>query len=209
MLKQHLQLKLSQKLSPQQIQLMKLIQLPVQSFEQQVLKEIEEKPALETGLNPKNEDIDENFKNESDNNNENEINVDNYLQDDSPDYLRRDNNFSQNDKDKSIPYASGISFHEQLMSQLDTFKLSNHEYKIASFLVGSIDGSGYIRREIIDIVDDLAFTQNIETNETEVRSILNKVQELDPAGVGALNLKECLLIPVSYTHLTLPTRLMV
>ena len=80
------------------------------------------------------------------------------------------------------------------MSQLDTFKLSNHEYKIASFLVGSIDGSGYIRREIIDIVDDLAFTQNIETNETEVRSILDKVQELDPAGVGALNLNECLVI---------------
>ena len=115
MLKQHLQLKLSQKLSPQQIQLMKLIQLPVQSFEQQILKEVEENPALETGVNPKNEDIDENFKNESDNNNENEINVDNYLQDDSPDYLRRDNNFSQNDKDKRIPYASGISFHEQLI----------------------------------------------------------------------------------------------
>ena len=97
------------------------------------------------------------------------------LQDDSPDYLRRDNNFSQNDKDNSIPYASGISFHEQLMSQLDTFKLSSYEYKIASFLVGSIDSSGYIRREIIDIVDDLAFTQNIETNETEVRIILNKL----------------------------------
>ena len=194
MLKQHLQLKLSQKLSPQQIQLMKLIQLPVQSFEQQILKEVEENPALETGSNPKNENVDENFKHESDNSDENEINVDSYLQDDSPDYLRRDNNFSQNDKDKSIPYASGISFHEQLMSQLDTFKLSSYEYKIASFLVGSIDSSGYIRREIIDIVDDLAFTQNIETNETDVRSILNKVQELDPAGVGALNLKECLLI---------------
>ena len=197
MLKQHLQFKLSQKLSPQQIQLMKLIQLPIQSFEQQILREIEENPALASGKEEANNQ--DEFSNAEDDNAEiietNDIDIDAYLSDDEiPEYRLRAQNYSPDDEEKHVPYAAGISFHQQLMAQLDTFTFTEQEYRIAAFLVGSIDTSGYIRRELIDIVDDLAFTENIYTNEQEVRKILESVHQLDPAGVGALNLQECLLI---------------
>lgn len=197
MLKQHLQLKLSQKLSPQQIQLMKLIQLPIQSFEQQILREIEENPALAAGK--ENESEQEEFSNSDDDSGDiieaDDIDIDAYLSDDEiPEYRLRAQNYSSDDEEKQIPYAAGISFHQQLMAQLDTLTLSDHEYQIAAFLVGSIDSSGYIRRDLIDIVDDLAFTENIFTQEQEVRNVLTAVQQLDPPGVGALDLQECLLI---------------
>ena len=197
MLKQHLQFKLSQKLSPQQIQLMKLIQLPIQSFEQQILREIEENPALDSGKEDAN-DQDEYSNTEEDNGEiieANDIDIDAYLSDDEiPEYRLRAQNYSPDDEEKHVPYAAGISFHQQLMAQLDTFTFTEQEYRIAAFLVGSIDTSGYIRRELIDIVDDLAFTENIYTDEEEVRKVLESVHQLDPAGVGALNLQECLLI---------------
>ena len=197
MLKQHLQFKLSQKLSPQQIQLMKLIQLPIQSFEQQILREIEENPALDSGKEDANEQ--DEFSNAEEDNGEiieaEDIDIDAYLSDDEiPEYRLRSQNYSSDDEEKHVPYAAGISFHQQLMAQLDTFTFTEQEYRIAVFLVGSIDTSGYIRRELIDIVDDLAFTENIYTDEKEVRKILESVHQLDPAGVGALNLQECLLI---------------
>ena len=197
MLKQHLQFKLSQKLSPQQIQLMKLIQLPIQSFEQQILREIEENPALASGKE-ESETQDEFGETEADGGElieADDIDIDAYLSDDEiPDYRLRAQNYSADDEDKQIPYAGGVSFHQQLMQQLATFTFSDEEYRIASFLVGSIDTSGYIRRELIDIVDDLAFTENIYTDEEKVRQILASVQQLDPPGVGALDLRDCLLI---------------
>ncbi|MAV08280.1 MAG: RNA polymerase sigma-54 factor [Gammaproteobacteria bacterium] len=197
MLKQHLQFKLSQKLSPQQIQLMKLIQLPIQSFEQHISREIEENPALATGKEDQIEQ--EEFSNSEEDNREiieaDDIDIDAYLSDDEiPEYRLRAQNYSADDEDKHVPYAAGISFHQQLMAQLDTFTFTEHEYRIASFLVGSIDTSGYIRQELIDIVDDLAFTENIYTNEDEVKKVLQFVQQLDPPGVGALDLQDCLLI---------------
>lgn len=203
MLKQYLQFKLAQKLSPQQIQLMKLIQLPTQAFEQRLKQEIEENPALETGKETADEidsDYDE-FDNSTDEYNDNEsigsddINVDEYLSDDEvPDYRTQVNNYSSDDEERDIPYASGISFTQYLISQLNTFPLSEEEYDIAEFLVGSVDESGYIRRSLTDIVDDLAFTQNIYTTEKTVEKVLHIVHQLDPAGVGARNLQECLSI---------------
>ena len=195
MLKQQLQLKLSQKLSPQQIQLMKLIQLPIQSLEQQILREIEENPALATGK--ENEQNDDDFEQEDHGEviETDDINIDEYLSDDEiPDYRLKSQNYSADDEEKHVPYAAGISFHQKLMAQLNTYTFDDNNYQIAAFLVGSIDESGYIRREIIDIVDDLAFTENIYTSEEKIRKVLNAVQQLDPAGVGALNLQDCLLI---------------
>lgn len=197
MLKQQLQFKLSQKLSPQQIQLMRLIQLPLQSLEQQVLREIEENPALASGKETDTEQ--QEFENPEHDTGEiieaDDIDIDAYLSDDEiPEYRLRSQNYSADDEDKHVPYAAGVSFHQQLMTQLDTFTFTDQQYRIAAFLVGSIDTSGYIRRELIDIVDDLAFTENIYTDEKEVRKVLDAVQQLDPPGVGALDLRECLLI---------------
>ncbi|GIM58101.1 RNA polymerase factor sigma-54 [Capnocytophaga canimorsus] len=203
MLKQNLQLKLSQKLSPQQIQLMKLVQLPTLAFEQRVKQELEENPALETG---KEESLYDEFADEFDNSiddfNDNEvintddINIDEYLSDDEiPDYRLQANNYSDDDEEKEIPFSAGISFHQSLINQLNTFPLSDEDYLIAEFLVGSIDDTGYIRRSLQDLTDDLAFTQNIYTDEEKVRQIQQQIIfQLDPAGIGASDLQECLLV---------------
>ena len=198
MLKQSLQYKLLQKLSPQQIQLMKLIQLPTQAFEEKVKQEIEENPALDSGKETK-DDNDSDLQNEYDNDGtetiETDVNIDEYLSDDEiPSYKLQSNNYSSDDDEKNIPYAAGTSFNQFLKNQLNTFRLDENERQIAEFLVGSIDGSGYIRRALEDIVDDLAFSENIFTDEKKVRKVLHIVQELDPAGVGAQSLEECLLI---------------
>lgn len=201
-LKQFLQFKLSQKLSPQQIQLMKLIQLPTQAFEQRLKQELEENPALDTGKESEStEDNVDEFDNSTDEYDDNEtieaddINIDEYLSDDEiPEYRTQANNYSADDEDKSVPYAAGTSFTQHLINQLNTFRLSDSEAEIAYFLVGSVDESGYIRRSLSDITDDLAFTQNIFTTEEEIEKVLNIVHQLDPAGVGARNLQECLSI---------------
>ena len=196
MLKQFLNFKLSQKLSPQQIQLMKLIQLPTQAFEQRISQEMNENPALEKGKEEVNEfdqDINDDYQDNIDETPE--INIDEYLSDDEiPSYKLNANNYSADDQQTQMPYASGQSFTQHLMQQLNTYRLEESEKEIAKFLVGSVDESGYIRREIADIVDDLAFTQNVYTEEAAVESVLKKVQELDPAGVGARDLQECLLL---------------
>ena len=203
MLKQGLSYKLLQKLSPQQIQLMKLIQLPTQAFEERLKQEIEENPALDTGKE-KTEDIDDDLSNEFDDDDNDrsekdeveDINIDEYLSDDDiPNYKTQANNYSEDDEEKNIPYAAGTSFHQSLKNQLNTFSLDEEEQAIAEFLVGSIDDSGYIRREIINLVDDLAFTANIFTTEEKVIIVLKKVvHTLDPLGVGARDLRESLII---------------
>lgn len=208
MLKQYLQFKLSQKLSPQQIQLMKLIQLPTQAFEQRLKQELEENPALENGKEASEtaddeyaDDFDETIDNETINTED--INIDEYLSDDeTPEYRTQANNYSADDDEKSIPYASGTSFNQHLLNQLTTVYLDDQEWAIAEFLVGSIDESGYIRRSLTDILDDLAFTQNIITEEEQIKKILKTVQELDPPGVGATSLEECLIIQLKRKKIT-------
>ncbi len=200
MLKQHLQFKLSQKLSPQQIQLMKLIQLPTQAFEQRLKQELEENPALESGKE-ESDVVDDVYEDTYDDSSDNEtidaedINIDDYLSDDEiPDYRTQTSNYSSDDEEKSIPYAAGTSFNQYLINQLNTVYLDDEEWAIAEFLVGSVDESGYIRRPLHDIMDDLAFTQNIYVEEDKIESVLKIVQELDPPGVGARSLDECLII---------------
>ena len=200
MLKQSLHYKLLQKLSPQQIQLMKLIQLPTQAFEERIKQEIEENPALEIEKETP-ESFDETLENEYDDAgtesiDTGDLNIDEYLSDDDiPSYKTHVNNYSADEEEKNIPYAAGITFHQSLKSQLDTFRFDEEERLIAEFLVGSIDDSGYIRREILDLVDDLAFTANVFATEEKVITILKTViHTLDPIGVGARDLKECLLI---------------
>ncbi|MEP2169776.1 MAG: RNA polymerase factor sigma-54 [Polaribacter sp.] len=200
MLKQSLQYKLLQKLSPQQIQLMKLIQLPTQAFEERLKQEIEENPALDTGKD-ESDSVDEDLSNEFDDTGSEkidaeDINIDEYLSDDEvPNYKMQANNYSSDDEEKSVPYAAGTSFHQSLKNQLNTYSFDDEEKSIAEFLVGSIDDSGYIRRDILDLVDDLAFTANVFTTEEKVIAILKKViHTLDPIGVGARDLKECLII---------------
>ncbi len=199
MLKQHLQFKLSQKLSPQQIQLMKLIQLPTQAFEQRLKQELEENPALESGKEESNtlDDAYEDSYEDTDSETitADEINIDDYLSDDEvPDYRTQTSNYSVDDDEKSVPYASGTSFNQHLINQLNTAYLDDEEWAIAEFLVGSVDESGYIRRPLLDIMDDLAFTQNIYVEEDKIESVLKTVQELDPPGVGARSLSECLTL---------------
>ncbi|AWM13808.1 RNA polymerase sigma-54 factor [Flavobacterium sediminis] len=207
MLKQNLQLKLSQKLSPQQIQLMKLIQLPTQAFEQRLQEELVENPALENG---KEENVDYDDYNDSsdddydDYDNERieaeDINIDEYLSnDETPDYKYQTNNYSDDDEERSMPFVAGVTFHQDLLNQLNTFILTDEEKNIAEFLVGSIDDTGYLRRTITDVVDDLAFTQGIYTDEAIVEHILlHVVQELEPAGVAARDLQECLLLQLKH-----------
>ena len=190
-MKQFLKLKLSQKLSPQQIQLMKLIQLPTLDFEQKIQREIEENPALEQGQNSSDENNDEGQDDYSDSD---DLNIDDYINyDDTPSYKLSSNN-SGNQEDKNIPFASGISFTEHLLTQLKPISLSEKKMKIAEFLVGSIDESGYIRLDIEEIIDDLAFTQNLIVSNDELEEVLKIVQEFDPPGVGALSLQNCLIL---------------
>lgn len=207
MLKQNLQLKLSQKLSPQQIQLMKLIQLPTQAFEQRLKEEMVENPALETGkedeYEPDEFDTTEDFDDYDDYENDRieaeDINIDEYLSDDEiPGYKTQANNYSDDDEDRSMPFAASISFHQSLTDQLNTFILTEDEREIAEFLVGSIDDMGYIRRSIPDIVDDMAFTQGIYTDEKTTEHILQIIHQLEPSGVGARDLQECLLLQLKH-----------
>ena len=206
MLKHSLQFKLSQKLSPQQIQLMKLIQLPTQAFEQRLQEELVENPALEESSKEDNYDLDDYGSDtddyddyDNDHIDTGDINIDEYLSnDETPDYKYQTNNYSDDDEDKTMPFAAPVSFHQDLINQLNTFILTDDERDIAEFLVGSIDDMGYIRRTIQDIVDDMAFTQGIYTDETMVERILHLVQELEPAGVGARDLQECLLLQLKH-----------
>lgn len=202
MLKQNLQLKLSQKLSPQQIQLMKLIQLPTIAFEQRLKEELVENPALETGkeeLDSTDDYESENFEDYDDYDSEkidaNEINIDEYLSDDeTPDYKYKTDNYSDDDEDKTMPFEATVSFHQDLINQLNTFILNDEDRMVAEFLVGSIDDTGYIRRDTIDIVDDLAFSQGIYTDEKNLERMLHIIHQLEPTGVGARDLQECLLL---------------
>jgi RNA polymerase sigma-54 factor len=200
MQKLSLQQKLLQKLSPQQIQVIKLLELPTLQLEQRIKKELEENPVLEIE-NDNFESTDEEFsgndlKSNEDRDNE-EFSVADYLNDeDYPAFRYSTQNTSKSDKANEIPFSDGTSFHEYLLDQISMVFLNKHDRILAEHIIGSIDEDGYVRREIASMVDDLEFSQNIKTNETELIQILRIVQELDPPGVGARNLRECLRIQI-------------
>ena len=221
MLKQNLQQKLLQKLSPQQIQLMKLLQVPTASLEQRIKEELEINPALEEGSpddiaeeeenSPEDEteqEPDETEQQEIDEKEEyteqevnesikeqDEFDIADYVQDDDvPYYKLNANNSSADDERPETPVIVSLSYQDSLLAQLGLFDLDGRQYLVAQHLIGSLDDDGYIHRELSSIVDDLAFTQNITTNEKELENILKLIQTLDPPGIGARNLQECLFL---------------
>ncbi|MES2873409.1 MAG: RNA polymerase factor sigma-54 [Bacteroidota bacterium] len=206
MLRQNLQQKLLQKLSPQQIQFIKLLQVPTVSLDTRIKEELEENPALEdlslANMNEPAEDYpdrdpdDDNFNSEDSQESMDEFNVDDYLQDDSlNDYgSKYDQNGDDDDERKEIPIAIQSSFFESLQAQLDLVPLSDKDFRIGQQIIGSLDDDGYLRRPIGSLVDDLAFSQNVFAEEDEILELLKVIQSFDPAGVGARDLQECLLI---------------
>ena len=189
MLKQGLHQKQLQKLSPLQIQIIKLLELPTIELEQRIKKELEENPALEV-----NEEKDNIEKEETKENND-EFSLEDYLNDgDIPSYKLLSKNYSANDEHKEMPNVSGVDFKESLKAQLGMRKLNDQEYALAEYLIGSLDDDGFLRRDIANIVDDLAFSLNIMTDEETLERLLKIIQDFDPAGVGARNLQECLLL---------------
>jgi len=200
-LKQSFKLAQQQKLSPQQIQLMKLLQVPTIELEQRIKQEIEENPALDEGAEDIiNEDSDLNNTEEADYSTEDlddsreDFNIDDYLDDETPSYKTSVNNYSADDDEKAIPLSGGATFQELLEKQIQLRIKDEKQLEIAYQIIGNLDDSGYLRREIFSIVDDLAFSQNIMVPEEEVEAVLKEIQDLEPAGVGARSLQECLLI---------------
>ena len=199
MLNQRLQQKLLQKLSPQQILLMKLLQIPTMALEQRIKQEIEENPALEdledvTDVENSDSEVEDEISEESDNNND-EFDLNDYLDEDEiPAYKLNVNNTSADNERKDIPFSSGISFQELLISQLGLRPLDEKQYLIGLNIIGNIDESGYLYRDIEAMVDDLAFTQNINTTKKNILEVLEIIQDFDPPGIGARNLQECLLL---------------
>ena len=188
MLKQGLELKQTQKLSPLQIQTIKLIELPTQELEQRIRKELEENPVL-----------DENTANDRDDEEDGprEVSLSEYKEDDSiPSYKLRVNNYSKDERPQYNTFSVKESFTQSLMDQLGFRSLSEHQHSVAAFIIGSLDDDGYLRRDIESLVDDLAFRAGIETDEKEVLSMLKIIQEFEPAGVGARDLRECLLLQI-------------
>ncbi|MFL2571777.1 MAG: RNA polymerase factor sigma-54 [Parvicellaceae bacterium] len=205
-LRQSLQQKLLQKLSPQQIQLMKLLQVPTVELEQRIKQEIEENPALEEGEQEKEID-DKNDEYEDADSAENSLddfNIDNYLDDDVPDYRLSARNHSPEADEKAIPLAGGKTFQEVLQQQVALRIKDEQQLIIADHIIGNLDDAGYLRRELFNIVDDLAFSQNIIINEQEIEEVLKTIQELEPYGVGARDLRECLLIQLRKKTKTVP-----
>ncbi|MFT4600595.1 MAG: RNA polymerase sigma-54 factor [Arenicella sp.] len=200
MLRQTLSHKLLQKLSPQQIQLMKLLQVPTMELEARIKEEIEENPALEEGAEEK-EEFEDDYGDEAEvSEAAEEFDINDYLDDDLPQYKTSISNHSADDDEKSVPISGGKSFHDILKSQLGLRKMTEKERAIADNLIGNIDEDGYLRRELEAIVDDLAFTDNVMTTEEEVEDVLFLVQDFEPAGVGARDLRECLLLQLERRH---------
>ncbi|MGE0078549.1 MAG: RNA polymerase factor sigma-54 [Bacteroidales bacterium] len=196
MLKQRLQQKLLQKLSPQQIQVIKLLEIPTMLLEQRIKKELEENPILEEGENYESEAEPENNLAEDDvDKNDDEFTLEDYLNDeDVPSYRLMANNTSKDDKREEIPFSVGVTFHEHLEDQLGMLPLSEREHQLALYLIGNLDEDGYLRRKLTAITDDIAFALGLETNEDELEKILYVIQDLEPVGVGARDLQECLLL---------------
>ncbi|MFI5150459.1 MAG: RNA polymerase factor sigma-54 [Bacteroidia bacterium] len=220
MLKQSLSQKLLQKLSPQQIQLMKMLQLPTVALEQRIKEELEANPALEEGREdeedemPQQEEseVQEETEKEGDDGKEdeitldegeeekpvaaeNDVDIDEYFEEDEvPDYKLSANNTSPDEERREIPVIAGAGFQDLLLSQLGMKEMDERLHSIAEYLIGNLDDDGYLRRELSSIVDDIAFSQNIQTGEKELVDLLHIIQQFDPPGIGARDLQECLLL---------------
>ena len=210
-LSQSLQQKLLQKLSPQQIQLMKLLQVPTANLEERIKEELEENPALEVTDEDKDdgltddsvdefESTDEEFENDGSEDEYENLDLSEYVNeydDDVADYKLKDDNYPEADENRVMPHRVETSFHELLLDQLGMMILDERTRRIAEQVLGSIDDDGYLRRETASIVDDLAFRQNIETSEKEIEAMIRQIQQFDPAGVAARDLQECLLLQLN------------
>ncbi|MCX7743266.1 MAG: RNA polymerase factor sigma-54 [Flavobacteriales bacterium] len=220
MLKQSLQQKLLQKLSPQQIQLMKLLQVPTAALEQRIKEELESNPALEEGgEEPAENEQELTYEDDFEMTDEarelekktEDIDINDYLNDDDyPYYKTQVNNYGPDEETREIPFSAGVSFQEHLVDQIGLRNLTPHEQQLARHIIGNIDDDGYLMRDVESMVDDLAFSMNIETTKEELEKILAVVQDFDPPGVGARNLQECLIIqlrkkenPNRYTQLAI------
>ena len=204
MLKQNLSQKMMQKLSPQQIQLMKLLQIPTATLDQRIKEELESNPALDEGedsnevydLDSKDEKSDEEFEEQKTEDFELDDYITEYIEDDPVSYKIKSESI-QDVEEKSMPIAVHNSFHEYLERQIGMLGIEEEkEMVIAEQIIGSIDADGYLRREPLAIIDDLLFTANVDATEQEIDEVLVKVQGLDPAGVGARNLQECLILQI-------------
>ncbi len=199
LLKQGLQQKLLQKLSPQQIQMIKLLEVPAIQLEQRIKKELEENPVLEEGADGQEEqleeyDVDEN-ENDTTENNEDEFSIEDYVEDEEiPNYKLASQNHSKDEKREEIPFSVGITFHDYLENQLGLRAMSERQFKLGKYIIGNIDEDGYLRRDLEAIVDDMAFNENFETSKDELEEVLSIIHELEPAGVGARSLQECLIL---------------
>lgn len=209
MLRQKLQQKLLQKLSPQQIQMIKLLEVPTLQIEERIKKELEENPALEEG--PDDEDMphdsDDEFDEDEKDRDQDEFTLDDYIEeDDIPDYRLQTKNTSKDEERRTeIPFSVGFSFHEHLESQLGLRDVTEKQKILGEYIIGNIDEDGYLRRELANIVDDLAFLQNIETTEEELEEVLKVIQDFEPAGVGARSLQECLLLQIDKKDRSIPS----
>ena len=194
MLKQGLELKQTQKLSPLQIQTIKLIELPAQELEQRIRKELEENPVLDENVAKETDDTEEGPR---------EVSLSEYKEDDSiPSYRLRVNNYGKDERPQYNTFSVKESFTQSLMDQLGFRNLTEHQHSVASFIIGSLDDDGYLRRDISSLVDDMAFRAGIETDEKEVLDMLHIIQEFEPAGVGARDLRECLLLQIRHLKRT-------
>ena len=204
MLKQKLQQKLLQKLSPQQIQMIKLLEIPAIQLEQRIKKELEENPVLEEGNEDpytEQEEVNEDQQSEP----QDEFSLEDYMEDDEiPNYRINTQNYSADDKREEIPFAMGSSFRELLKSQLGLRKLTDEQEILAEYVLGNIDDDGYLRRELEAIADDIAFSAGLETTYEALHEVLMIIQEFDPAGVGARNLQECLLLQIARKDMSDP-----
>ena len=199
MLKQYLSQKLQQKLSPQQIQMMKLLQVPTLELEQRIKEEIEENPALEEGEEADEEEdiipVDQTDGDEGSESSNEDFDLSDYFQDDdTPDYRLSANNHSADDEARETPITGGTTFQDAMHTQLSLRQVDERTEALAEHLIGNLDEDGYLRRELSQIENDLAFTANITTDVLELGKVLKHVQSLDPPGVGARDLRECLLL---------------
>jgi RNA polymerase sigma-54 factor len=194
MLKQSLEQRLLQKLSPQQIQMIKLLEVPTMQLEQRIKKEIEENPALEEGNEEEEFEQEEEY---NDSESQDEFSIDDYLNDeDTPSYKLMSKNYSSDQKNEEIPFSVGYSFQELLERQLGLRVLTDKERSLAEYLLGNLDEDGYLRRDLKAICNDLAFSQNISVTQEEMEDILLIIQDFDPPGIGARDLQECLYLQI-------------
>jgi len=206
MLKQGLEQKLLQKLSPQQIQMIKLLEIPALQLEQRIKNELEENPVLEEG--ERNEELDSSIEEQEEQgeSDQDEFSFEDYIGDDDiPSYKLHASNASKDDKKEDIPFSVSVSFHDHLENQIGLKSLSERQYMLALYIIGNIDDDGYLRRKLESIANDLSFTQNVKVSEEELETVLKIIQQLDPPGVGARTLRECLLLQIKQKNLEQPS----